>query len=126
MIGIDTASLHVMLWPLALRLTVQEKASKFLLRTAPCVSTFCLPDVTTRDQISQETFPLRICVLQAIKKWERPGNQASKYTTVPNSPWGWGWPLSWDTTVYVLLGIHLVQMTSLRECLALVPWPLRL
>jgi len=30
--------------------------------TAPRVSTFCLPDVTARDEISQ-AFPLRICIL---------------------------------------------------------------
>jgi len=28
----------------------------------------CLPDVITHDQISQ-AFPLRICILQAIKYW---------------------------------------------------------
>ena len=40
----------------------------------PCVSTLCLPNITTRDQISQ-AFPLRICILQAIKywRWERLG-----------------------------------------------------
>jgi len=41
------------------------------------VSTICLPYVTARDQISQ-AFPLRICILYAIKywRWERPGNEA--------------------------------------------------
>jgi len=36
--------------------------------TVPGVSTLCLPDVTTHDQISQ-AFPLCICILQAIKHW---------------------------------------------------------
>ena len=36
--------------------------------TTPCVSTFCLPDVTLHDQISQ-VFLLWICILQAIKDW---------------------------------------------------------
>ena len=41
----------------------------------PRVSTICLSDITTCDQISQ-AFPLRICILQVIKewRWERPGN----------------------------------------------------
>ena len=36
--------------------------------TAPCVSTLCLPDITTHDQISQAS-PLHICTLQVIKDW---------------------------------------------------------
>jgi len=44
--------------------------------TAPRVSTFCLPDVTARDEISQ-AFPLRICILLSDQilevgtAWER-------------------------------------------------------
>ena len=45
--------------------------------TAPHVSTTCLPDFIVCDQISQ-AFPLRMCILQAIKywRWEWPGNEA--------------------------------------------------
>ena len=56
----DTALL--MLWPPALGQIVQERSSRVLVGTTPRVSTFCLPDVTARDQISQ-AFPLRICIL---------------------------------------------------------------
>ena len=45
--------------------------------TAPLWVDLRLHDVTAHDQISQ-TFPLLICILQAIKywRWERPGNEA--------------------------------------------------
>jgi len=62
----------------AIRLTVQERASKFLASKCPCVSTLCPPDVTVHDQISQ-AFPLHICILAVIKdwRWEWPGNEAT-------------------------------------------------
>ena len=43
--------------------------------TAPCMSTLSLPDVTTRDQISQ-AFLLHICIQLTIKywRWEQPWN----------------------------------------------------
>ena len=49
--------------------------------TAPCVSTLCLPDITTHRQISQ-AFPLCICMLQAIKDWRQrlPGNDVRQST----------------------------------------------
>jgi len=42
----------------------------------PHVSTLCLFGVIAHDQIFQ-TFPLHICILQAIKywRWEWPGNE---------------------------------------------------
>jgi len=40
--------------------TVQHKMEITTVGTAASVSTFCLPDVTTCDQISK-TYPLRIC-----------------------------------------------------------------
>ena len=42
----------------------------------------CLPDVTTHDLISQ-SFPLRICILQAIKyrRWGWPENEAKSPQT---------------------------------------------
>ena len=48
------------------------------------MSTFCLPNVTACDQISQ-AFPLNICILQAIKewKWEWPGKEANIHTNKP-------------------------------------------
>ena len=55
--GIDAAL--QMLWPPALTLMAQERALRFLLGTAPHVSTISLPDVTTCDKISQ-AFPLCI------------------------------------------------------------------
>jgi len=45
--GIDTALLT--LWPPALGPIVQESLRDSSSGTAPRVSTFCLPDVTTRD-----------------------------------------------------------------------------
>jgi len=44
----------------------------------PPVSTLCLPNITTRDQISQ-AFTFCICLLQAIKgqRWERAGEDFS-------------------------------------------------
>ena len=55
--GIDAAL--QMLWSPALTLMAQERALRFLLGTALHVSTISLPDVTTRDKISQ-AFPLCI------------------------------------------------------------------
>ena len=54
--------------------TLQERALKSFVRALPT----CLTDITAHDQISQ-TFPLHICILQAIKdwRWERPGNEAT-------------------------------------------------
>jgi len=63
--GVDTALLT--LWSPALRLILLQALSS---GTTPGVSTLCLPDVTACDQISQ-AFPLRICILQAIKYWPR-------------------------------------------------------
>ena len=73
--GIDTALLT--LWPPALGLKIQEKVSRVFVGHCPHVSTLCLPDVTTHDQLSQ-AFPLCICILQVIKywRWERTGNEA--------------------------------------------------
>jgi len=46
-----------------------------------CVSTICLPDITTHDQISQ-AFPLHICLLQPITywRWEWLENKANDVT----------------------------------------------
>jgi len=75
MSAIDTALL--MLWPQALGLIVQERASRFFVGYHHlCV--YPLSDITTRDQISQ-AFPPSICILEVIKywRWERPGNEAT-------------------------------------------------
>ena len=48
--GIDPALLT--LWPLALRLIVQERASRFHIGHCPCVSTLCLPDVTAHAHMT--------------------------------------------------------------------------
>jgi len=52
-------------WCLAVNLEAQTSPS-------PCVSTFCLFNITVYDQISQ-AFPLRIHILQAIKDWRWDG-----------------------------------------------------
>ena len=62
--GIDAALL--MLCPSALGLIVQERASRISSGTAPRVSTFCLTDVTTSDQISQ-AFPIRTLSNQVLE-----------------------------------------------------------
>ena len=56
--------------------------------TVPGVSTLCLPNITTCDQIFQ-AFPLRICILQAIKywRWEWPGNVATEVLGLPLECW---------------------------------------
>jgi len=55
--------------------TVQHKTEITTVGTASCVSTLCLPDVTTCDQISK-TFPLSICTasdktMEVGTAWER-------------------------------------------------------
>ena len=48
-----------------------------------CVSTVCLRDIITRDQISQG-FPLQICILQRMEggmAWKWPGNEARATST---------------------------------------------
>ena len=57
---------------------VNAKLELLWLDTAPHVSTVCLADVITHEQISQ-AFPLNICILQAIKywRWEQQGNEAT-------------------------------------------------
>jgi len=57
---------------------VNAKLELLWLDTGPHVSTVCLADVITHEQISQ-AFPLHICILQAIKywRWEQPGNEAT-------------------------------------------------
>ena len=44
-----------------------KRVSSFFIRHHPPCVTNCLPDVSTRNQISQA--PLHICILQAIKHW---------------------------------------------------------
>jgi len=64
--GIGAALLT--LWLPALKVIVQERASRFFVRHHPHVSTLCLPDITAREHISQ-AFPLHICILQTIEYW---------------------------------------------------------
>jgi len=58
------------------------KQELLLFGTVPCVSTLCLPDVTTCDQVSQAFLP-RTCILQVIKhwRWEGPGKEANVQET---------------------------------------------
>ena len=54
-------------WLLALRLTLQGRASRFFIGRCPRVSTFCLPHLNARGQISQ-------AILQVIRDWTGGGD----------------------------------------------------
>ena len=62
-------------------LTFDMKQELLQLGSSLCVSTLCLPDITTRHQISQ-AFPLHICILQPIIywSWEQLENKANDVT----------------------------------------------
>ena len=85
-----------------LRLTLQEKASIF------SVSTLCLPDITTHDQISEAFLPLHLHTVsdQRLEGGERlEGNRPGKRLTSGSVPCGsrYTWMME------VLLGHLLVR-----------------
>jgi len=72
---------------------VRHETGIITIGTASHVSTLCLPDITTRDQISQ-------AILQVIKhwRWERYGNEANREL----DGWGLGMRSQWCTNLAVI------------------------